>query len=109
MAEDLDHQLAETAALVAYRLEAGDQADVPRQVDHLAYFKKANADAAAQDLTAAGFTVAAMHRKLLKVGIEFHRIDPCDRLSASNFTREIIAIVNNHDGSYDGWASFLSK
>ena len=108
MPEDLNHQLALTADLVAQRLSMGDKADVPRQVDHLAYFKKAKADVAVQDLETAGFTIADVQRKLLKVGIEFHRNDACDQETAANFTREVITIVNKHDGTYDGWASFLA-
>lgn len=109
MPEDLHHQLALTSDLVAQRLAMGDKADVPRQVDHLAYFKKAKADAAAQDLQAAGFTISDVQRKLLKVGIEFHRSDACDQQTAANFTCEVVAIVNKHDGTYDGWASFLAE
>jgi regulator of RNase E activity RraB len=108
MAEDLDQQLSLTADLVAQRISMGDNADVPRQVDHLAFFKKAKADAAVHDLETAGFTITDVQRKLLKVGIEFHRTDACDQETAAGFTREVIAIVNRHDGSYDGWASFLA-
>jgi hypothetical protein len=109
MPEDINHQLALTSDLVAQRLSMGDKGDVPRQVDHLAYFKKAKADAAMQDLETAGFTISDVQRKLLKVGIEFHRCDACDQKSAEDFTREVVAIVNRHDGSYDGWASFLAE
>lgn len=107
MPENLNHQLELTAALVAHRLSLGDKADVPRQIDHLAFFKKAKADAATRELEAAGFTVADVQRKLFKVGVEFHRSDACDQESAATFTREVMAIVNRHDGTYDGWGSVL--
>ena len=107
MSQDLSRQLELTAELVAQRLSMGDKAQVSRQIDHLVFFKKGRADAAAQDLEAAGFTVVDVQRKLFKVGIEFHRSDACDQESAATFTREVIAIVNRHDGTYDGWGSSL--
>lgn len=109
MPEDINRQLALSADLVARRTAMGDKADVPRRVDHLAFFKKGSVDAAVRDLEVAGFAVADVRRKLFKVSVEFHRTDPCDRESAAAFTSQVIAIVNKHDGRYDGWAAFLGE
>lgn len=78
-------------------------------VDHLAFFKRSRADAAIGELEAAGFTVRDVTRRLLKVGVEFHRTDACDHESAAAFTREVVSIVAKHGGSYDGWASFITQ
>lgn len=109
MAEDLDHQLAMTAELVEHIVALGDRVDVPRQVDHLAFFKKGAADAVVADLAAAGFTVGDVERKLFKVGVEFHRTEACDQESAAAFTRDVVGIVNRHGGSYDGWSSMVQR
>ncbi len=109
MSDDLDSQLTLTSELVAQRLAMGDRAEVPRQVDHLAFFKRSRADAAIGELEAAGFTVRDATRRLLKVGVEFHRTDACDHESAAAFTREVVSIVAKHGGSYDGWASFITQ
>lgn len=109
MAEYLDHQLAMTAELVEHIVALGDRVDVPRQVDHLAFFKKGAADAVVADLAAAGFTVGDVERKLFKVGVEFHRTEACDQESAAAFTRDVVGIVNRHGGSYDGWSSMVQR
>ncbi|WP_273652480.1 ribonuclease E inhibitor RraB [Cellulomonas fimi] len=109
MAENLDHQLAMTADLVEHMRAIGDKVDVPRQVDHLAFFPKRAADAVVADLTAAGFSVGEAQRRLFKVGVEFHRTDACDQESAAAFTRDVVGIVNRHGGSYDGWSSMVQR
>ena len=108
MDDDLDQQLALSASLVEQRMQMGDRAEVPREVDHLAYFtSKRQAQAAVRDLEAARFKVSGTRRRLLRSAVEFSRTDVVDQESAAAFTREIVTIVTTHGGTYDGWGAML--
>jgi hypothetical protein len=106
----LDHELELSASLVVQRLEMGDRAEQPRKVDHAAFFKsRSQADGASRELEAARFTIDSVKRRLLRVGVEFSRIDAVDQATASAFTREVVTIMNKHGGDYDGWGAFLCE
>lgn len=108
MPPDLDAQLQMTAQVVDQNLGIGDRVHEPRQIDHLAGFRsKKAATAAAQDLEAAGYRIDGMRRRFLTVWVEFSKQTPVDHASAAAFTREVIAILDRHDGSYDGWGGFV--
>lgn len=106
----MDHELELSASLVNQRVEMGDRAELPRQVDHTAFFKsRSRAEAAAHDLEAVRFTIDGVKRHFLRVGVEFSRCDAVDHESASAFTREVATVVNTHEGEYDGWGAFLCE
>ncbi len=108
MQQDLDSQLRRTAETVEANLGHGDQVRSPRPIDHLAGFRsRSAATAAGEELTAAGYRVDGLYRRLLTVWLEFSAMTPVDHATAAAFTREIVAVVGRHGGRYDGWGGFL--
>jgi hypothetical protein len=103
----LEEQLAANAALVEQRETMGDLSEYPRSLDHMAYFPKRGVDDAQVALRSAGFHVDSVKKGLRRAAIEFSREDTADLATANAFTREIVAIVDEHGGTYDGWAGFM--
>ncbi len=95
--------------LVRQMVEAGDRLEIPRVIDHMAFFpSREKAEAASKELVAADFQVEQPRepsgdQKLW--GLEFHREDACDGESPDEFTFEILDILEQHEGEYDGWGS----
>jgi regulator of RNase E activity RraB len=108
VAHDVDEQLQLTAHVVEQNVSVGDRVDEPRQIDHLAGFRsKRAATAAAEELQAAGYRIDGMRRRFLRVCVESSRETAVDHASAAAFTREVIGILDRHDGAYDGWGGFV--
>ncbi|MCA0146546.1 ribonuclease E inhibitor RraB [Blastococcus sp. LR1] len=108
MARGVEEQLALSAQVVERNLELGDQVHAPRPIDHLAGFRSRKAaEAAGEELVAAGYRVDGVYRRWLTVWLEFSSMTAVDHATAAAFTREIVAIVNRHGGTYDGWGGFL--
>jgi hypothetical protein len=104
----MDDQLHMTARVVEDNLGHGDQVTQPRPIDHLAGFRsRTAATAAAAELTAAGYRIDGLRRRLLTVWLEFSAMTAVDHVTAAAFTREVVGIVERHGGSYDGWGGFL--
>jgi hypothetical protein len=94
-------------------VEANDQLEIPRVVDHMAYFpSREQADAAAKALTDAGFSadpVTPPKEEGGGWGLQFHREDPCDGENPDEFTFEVLDLIAPHEGDYDGWGSPVQK
>jgi hypothetical protein len=105
---DLDAQLQMTAELVEVNLGYGDHVIRPRRIDHLAGFRsRAAADAAARDLTARGYRIDGVRRRMLTVWLAFSHETAVEHERAAAFTRELVGVLDQHGGSYDGWSGFL--
>jgi regulator of RNase E activity RraB len=88
--------------------ERGDSVDLPREVDHMAYFPSHDdADRAAIDLRASGFRVDDVHEldDGREWGLAFHRDDALAAGRPDEFVAEIFEILQRHDGRYDGWGA----
>ena len=108
MPRDVEEQVALSAQLVEERLGLGDQAHAPRPIDHLAGFRtRKAAEAAGEELVAAGYRIDGLRRRFLTVWLEFSAMTAVDHVTAATFTREVVGIVNRHGGTYDGWGGFL--
>jgi len=104
----LADQLRLTAETVETNLGHGDRVTAPRPIDHTASFRsRSAATAGGGDLTAAGYRVDGLYRRLLTVRLEFSAMTAVDHATAAAFTCEIVAIVARHGGRYDGWGGFL--
>ena len=104
----LSEQLRLSAEVVEQNLAHGDQVRAPRPIDHTAGFRsRAVATAAGAELTAAGYRVDGLYRRMLTVWLEFSAMTAVDHDTAAAFTREVVAIVGRHGGHYDGWGGFL--
>src|SRR3954454_21375363 len=106
MAGNLHDELVATADQVKRLVDMGDEVETPRKVEHLAFVPRARALAAQDDLRAAGFEITSTRRRLFRTAVEFARTDAVDAWSAASFTREIVTLLGEHDGEYDGWGSF---
>lgn len=96
------------ARLVEERLGLGDRVHEPRPIDHLAGFRSRKAaEAAGEELVAAGYRIDGLRRRFLTVWLEFSAMTAVDHATAAAFTREVVGIVHRHGGTYDGWGGFL--
>ncbi|GAA4670917.1 ribonuclease E inhibitor RraB [Frondihabitans cladoniiphilus] len=103
MADTLDSALAVIAPQLAHRARIGDQLDVPRQIDHTAFFqRKSAAREAALALQELGYRVS-VSGGLLKSTLEANRVDSLAGDAPERFTREVYGVVAAHGGAYDGW------
>ena len=85
------------------RLQVGDDLEMPRAIDHFAYFRsKSAARAAARDFEVAGYTVG-VKLGLLRSSVEASRMDPLTDADVARFLGEVVAIVTTHGGTYDGF------
>ncbi len=97
-----------TAGLVQVNLVHGDQVHRPRQTDHVAAFRsRAAAVAAARELETLGYRIEDLRRRWFTVWLEFSKQTAVDHDTAASFTREVVAVVGRHGGTYDGRAGFL--
>lgn len=89
--------------------EKGDRMDVPREIDHLAFFpSEAQAKAALRELQAVGFRtdpIAPAVEKGDAWALEFHRDDAIAGNGPNAFCAEILDIIEPHEGEYDGWGA----
>ncbi|RBY82205.1 ribonuclease E inhibitor RraB [Blastococcus sp. TF02A-26] len=108
MSNEMTRQLESTAELVEVNLGYGDQVHRPRRLDHLAGFRSRSAAlAAAGELEALGYGIDGLRRRMLTVWLAFGKETPVDHETAAAFTREVVAVVDRHGGTYDGWSGFL--
>ncbi len=108
MPQDVEEQVGLSAQVVEQNLSIGDRVHEPRPIDHLAGFRSRKAaDAAAQELVAAGYRIDGLRRRFLTVWLEFSTITAVDHATAAAFIREVVGIVNRHGGTYDGWGGFV--
>lgn len=93
----------------------GDAMDVPREIDHLAYFvTRDGAELAGARLKAAGYRLDDVEQSddpedEMRFSLQFHRDDPIDGENADKFCAEILEIVLEHEGIYDGWGCGIVK
>lgn len=87
------------------RAELNDVLSEPRDVEHFIYFKRrANAEAAADALVADGFAVE-LGRRGFRTVIKAVRADALTDEAVAQFLREVITVVEQHHGDYDGWGA----
>jgi hypothetical protein len=83
--------------------EAGDDNELPRPVDHYAYFGDAGArDAFLRDVRALGFSAEAT---LGRIGAHLVRTDPVELEHIHEVVCGLIDLVDRHGGEYDGWGA----
>lgn len=91
-------------------LEAkGDRLEVPREIDHRAYFlSPEHAATAAAELRGLGYRTD--EAKLLedperRWALDFHRVDSLANERPDEFCAEILNVVLPREGTYDGWGT----
>jgi Regulator of ribonuclease activity B/Family of unknown function (DUF695) len=86
----------------------GDALEVPREVDHMAYFPtRAAAERAEMDLREARFRVDEPYETDDgdAWAVPFHREDALADGRPDEFVAEIFEILTRHGGRYDGWGA----
>jgi hypothetical protein len=91
--------------------EKGDCMEIPREIDHVAFFpSEAQAQAALAELQAAGFRGDPLRAPAQEGGawaLEFHRDDVVADEKPDLFCCEILGVLERHEGEYDGWGATL--
>lgn len=101
----LQSQLALWPTQEAQRMELNDRFEVPRPVEHFAYFRRrAFANVAGAELQSRGFSVE-IGRRGLQTFLQATREEPLDFASVERFLSEVIAVVERSRGDYDGWGA----
>jgi hypothetical protein len=89
--------------------ENGDRTSEPREIDHFAYFpSREQAERASVALAKRGFRcddVAEPKEEGAAWGLQFHRVDTLDEGRPDEFVGEILDIILEEDGDYDGWGA----
>ncbi len=89
--------------------EKGDRLDVPREIDHFADFPtKEHAERAAAALRNAGFRTDALdppENDDEPWSLQFHRDEPLSGGRPDEFVSEILDVILEEDGEYDGWGA----
>ena len=100
-------QVMANQQLVANLEEKGDQLEVPREVDHRAYFPtRESAAAATERLRGAGFRTdepQLLEDSVRPWALDFHRIESLADERPDEFCMEILDIILPFGGTYDGW------
>lgn len=89
---------------LAYRRECGDRLDVPRPIEHFAYFpRRAQAVQAAAALEDAGYDTTLARWRVFGASLVAVRPSRLDEATVEAFMREVRQIVVANGGDYDGW------
>ncbi len=84
---------------------AGDRLDIPRDVEHLAFFAdEVTAEAAAGDLRADGFMTAIDPDGTGELALTAVRTDPVAPPRLHELTWRVQETIERHGGIYDGWS-----
>jgi hypothetical protein len=109
--DEYDRQTIWNRRLLNNFTEHGDTLDAARQVDHMAFFDtEDDAEEAGESLREAGFTTDDIEeRDDGRFGLQFHRDDSLADGRPDEFCTEVLDIVLDNDGTYDGWGARLVK
>lgn len=108
-----DMQLISNQQLLGVLAEHGDDHELPREVEHFAYFPTEVAGHEFAGRAAAeGFTLGE-HRPPEEPGAEWGvrvtRVDPVDYFSIGDATLLLFELAEECGGSYDGWETVIMK
>lgn len=105
MDDHFETQLEAGRDQLAYRRESGDRLDVPRPIEHFAYFpRRAQAVQAAAALEDAGYDTTLARWRVFGATLEAVRPSRLDEETVEAFMREVHQIVVANGGDYDGWS-----
>jgi hypothetical protein len=104
MDDHFETQLEAAREQLAHRREEQDRLDVPRPIEHFAYFsRRARAVQAAAALEEAGYRTALARWRVFGATLEATRLSRLDEETVEAFMHEVHEIVGSHGGDYDGW------
>jgi uncharacterized protein (TIGR01619 family) len=105
-------QVIQNRRLLNVRAEHGDDPTLTHAVDHAARFEtQAQAEAAAEDLRKAGFTIDSVAANDDGSGwsVCFQRDERLDGDRPDAFCVEILDLLAAHEGNYDGWGAMIMR
>lgn len=111
--QPIDFQRIHNQRVVRLLAEHGDQPEVPRQIDHFAYFPDAESrEAFARAVTEDGFEIEAQTEEdegELRFAISFHSYGPVDLAAIDQATIGLFIRADELGGNYDGWGCPVQK
>jgi regulator of RNase E activity RraB len=103
---DIRQHLSTNVEQYCQRMKMRDDVDAPREVEHVALFRRMrDAAEAARDLESHGYHAEVTRRKLTRATLTATKTAAVDVDTADAMTEEVYTIVSDHDGDYDGWGA----
>lgn len=105
-------QVIQNRRLMKARAEHGDDPSLIHPVDHVAAFEsREQAEAAAETLKIAGFTIDGIEPGEAGEGwdLSFQRDERLDGESPDQFCIEILDLLEPHEGAYSGWGAAILR
>lgn len=105
-------QVIQNRRLMKARAEHGDDPSLVHVVDHAATFEtREQAEAAAEALKVAGFTIDGIEREADSDawGLSFRRDERLDGEGPDGFCVEVLDLLEPHDGAYSGWGALIIR
>jgi hypothetical protein len=105
-------QTIQNRRLMEVRAEHGDDPSLVHSVDHAATFEtRERAEAAAETLRQAGFTIDGLARSEEGEGwtLAFQRDEQLDGEGPDGFCVEILDLLEPHEGDYSGWGAAILR
>ena len=107
MAKDLAGELEANNEQLAQRRAMNDRFDLPRQVDHTAYFRnRSSANRAAFELLGMGYATAVTG-SIFKSTLEANKLECLDGVNPDRFVTEVFDVIVANGGTYDGWGGLV--
>jgi hypothetical protein len=107
MAKDIAGELKANREQLAQRRAMSDRFELPRQVDHTAYFRsKAEANRAALTLLGMGYATAVTG-SIFKSTLEANKLERLDGVNPDRFVTEVFDVIDANGGTYDGWGGVV--
>jgi uncharacterized protein (TIGR01619 family) len=113
--EPIHLQSIANMSVVMHLIEQGDRLDVPRRVDHWAYFPDEESRSKFADHVKKGnFSIEPFQPPIepdskMPYGIKFYRDDKVDHQSVDDYILPLWQAAKDLGGEYDGWETFIVK
>lgn len=107
--DKLTIQIFQTEQLISYRKSMGDIVEIPRPVDHVAYFKSEKDRAEfLESVLKEGFKLSNNLNSVSGVfGVEFQRADKTSEEEMKKIVRQLYYLADHHQGEYDSWGAVI--
>ena len=91
------------------RRSLADHVEIPRTVEHFAYFRRHPAAENARDALERDGYAVTLDRRFMKTALVATKESPVDLETSNDFTRHVAAAITAAGGDYDGWGAAVIR